>query len=240
MLLNTKLLYGTKIDATDGGIGQVKDLYFDDVTLAIRYLVVETGSWLSGRQVLLSPHAFREHVFGRASEVADTHVLHANLTRKQIEGSPWIETCRPVSRQYEEEYFRYYGWPCYWRGGGMFGVTGVPVSVPFAQKILTHHEPGKEGDNHLRSMQAFSGYTIQATDGKFGSVGGFNIDGRTWMFRELVVATSHWYAGKSILILPENINRISYPDSTVFVNLCMEDLRQTTQNDVAQVGAGHR
>jgi hypothetical protein len=65
------------------------------------------------------------------------------------------------------------------------------------------------------------------------------VDGRSWTIRELVVETGHWYAGKKILIVPENITRISYDDSTVFVSLTKEDIQQTSTNDVVQVVAGH-
>jgi len=58
MLINTKELYGRKLAAKDGEIGHVRDLYFDDTSWAARYVVVDAGTWLEGRLVLLSPHAF--------------------------------------------------------------------------------------------------------------------------------------------------------------------------------------
>ena len=76
----------------------MKDFYFDDQSWAVRYVVADTGSWLSGRQVLLSPHSFGN--FHQAGKI-----LTVNLTRKQIESSPVIESHKPVSRQYEEEYY---------------------------------------------------------------------------------------------------------------------------------------
>src|SRR5271166_7106948 len=97
MLLSIKQLYGEKLGASDGEIGHVKDFYFDDQDWAVRYVVVDTGSWLPGRQVLLSPHAF-----GSLAPAGKT--LAVNLTRKQVENSPAIELHKPVSRQYEEEY----------------------------------------------------------------------------------------------------------------------------------------
>ena len=110
MLRIVKELYGAKLGASDGEIGQVKDFYFDDQNWAVRYVVADTGSWLAGRKVLISPHAFGSlHRAGK--------LLLVNLTRKQIEDSPSIESHKPVSRQYEEEYYRYYGWPYYWQGG---------------------------------------------------------------------------------------------------------------------------
>src|ERR1035441_5859741 len=99
MLLNIKHLYGIKIAASDFIIGEVKDFYFDDKTWVIRFLVADTGFWLPGRLVLISPHAFGE--FDNEGKL-----LNINLTRKQIEDGPPIESHRPVSRQYEIEYYR--------------------------------------------------------------------------------------------------------------------------------------
>ena len=239
MFQNIKQLYGKKLGASDGDVGHVADFYFDDKTWAVRYLVADTGSWLPGRQVLLTPHAFGNHAFGRSD--ADVDVLRVNLTRKQIEDSPSIESHRPVSRQYEEEYYTYYGWPAYWEGGGMLGAASFPVVLPpSTPDKLQHHGHNQKDDIHLRSTKSVTGYSIQATDGAIGTVNSFMVDGRTWAIREMVVETGHWYAGKEILVLPENIERISYEESTVFVNLKKEDLQQTMGNDVAQAGAGHR
>jgi hypothetical protein len=234
MFTNIKHLYGKKLGASDGDIGHVKDFYFDDKTWLIRYLVAETGSWLAERQVLLSPRAFETNALRDSDE--NTHVLSVKLTRKQIEGSPSIDLHRPVSRQFEEEYHRYYGWPAYWPDGGMLGVAGFPVvTPPLAPEVPLHHGHNQRDDVHLRSTKAVTGYRIQATDGSIGSVRSFMVDGRTWAIRELVVETGHWYAGKKVLVLPLNIDRISYDDSTVFVNLTKEDIQQTSTNDVAQV-----
>jgi hypothetical protein len=236
MFTNIELLYGKKLGASDGAIGHVKDFYFDDQTWFVRYLVADTGSWLSGRQVLLTSHAFGIHAFWGSEE--DANVLLVNLTQKQIENSPPIETHRPVSRQFEEDYYRYYGWPTYWDAGGMLGLAGFPVvSPPLPAEGPLHHGHNQRDDLHLRSAKAVKGYHVQATDGVVGTVSSFMLDGRTWAIRELVVETGHWYSGKKILILPENIGRISYPDSTVFVNLTKEDIQQTSANDVAQVVA---
>ena len=55
MLRSIKDLEHYAIGATDGDIGRVKDFYFDDDSWVVRYLVVDTGSWLAGRSVLISP-----------------------------------------------------------------------------------------------------------------------------------------------------------------------------------------
>ena len=163
MLQSIKQLYGDKLGASDGEIGHVKDFYFDDQNWAVRYLVADTGSWLPGRQVLISPHAF-----GSLDQAGK--VLRVNLTRKQIEDSPSIESHKPVSRQYEEEYYRYYGWPYYWQGGGLWGMSGFPIlelpPKPLPGEPATASGPQPErADAHLRSTQAVNGYHLQASDG---------------------------------------------------------------------------
>jgi len=234
MLKNIKQLYGNKLCASDGDIGHVKDFYFDDTTWAVRYLVANTGtSWLAGHQVLLSPHAF-----GRFDPEAK--VLLINLNRRQIEGSPSIESHRPVSRQYEEDYYRYYGWPVYWEGGDMWGMGSQPVAMPPPDPTLHAHLGHQQsGDIHLRSTQAITGYHIQAADGMIGHVSGFLVDDKSWVIGELIVETGHWYSGREILISPSKIERINYEESKVFVNLTKEDIQRTSEGSVAQAVAGN-
>lgn len=227
MLYKTKELQGHRLNATDGLIGHVKDFYFDDRNWVIRYLVADTGSWMTGRLVLISPYAFGafDH---------DEKILSVNLTRKRIENSPSIETHKPVSRQYEVDYYRYYGWPAYWDGGAMWGLGGYPVIVPLAKDELAPHvHHHHRDDKHLQSTNAVTGYEIQALDGPIGTVSGFMVDDRSWAIREVVVETGHWFAGKEILIASVKIDRISYEESKVFVNLTKAEIERTGEHKVA-------
>ena len=230
-LQNVENLYGKKIGALDGDIGSVEDFYFDDATWEVRYLVVNTGSWLLGRQVLLSPQAFVKGAFGEVEEGSDT--LNVNLTHKQIEESPSIDEHQPVSRQYEEEYHRYYGWPTYW---GADGVGAFPVIVP--PPIMENRNP-EPADTNLRSMREVTGYHIRTTDSEsedrdVGSVISFMVAVDTWVVRHVVAECGHWYAGKTVFLNPENIVEISYLDSSLLLNLSHEDIRQTDDFDVAE------
>ena len=230
MLQNIKELYGNKLAASDGEIVFVKDFYFDDNSWVIRYLVVDTGTWLSERQILLTPH-----VFGTLDR--DKNILPIKLTRKQIEDSPSINSHRPVSRQYEQDYYRYYGWPAYWEGGGMWGVAGFPVideSLP--RKERPHHGHNQRDDLHLRSTKAVNGYKIHATDGMIGSVRSFRVDDRNWAIGELVAESGPWYLGKEIPIPTTRIERISYEESKVFIKLTKADIQRTEQNGVVKAG----
>ncbi len=168
MLYSINELYGNKLGASDGDIGHVKDFLFDDQTWAVRYLVADTGSWLSERHVLLSPHPF-QNLFKKGD------VLRVNLTRQQIADSPSIESHKPVSRQYEEEYYRYYGWPYYWNGNGLWGMSGFPIlevaEKPLrAESEITNGLQPERADAHLRSSQAVKGYHIRASGGLIGHV----------------------------------------------------------------------
>jgi hypothetical protein len=235
MLQSIKQLYGTKLGASDGEIGHVKDFYFDDQIWAVRYVVADTGSWLSGSLVLLSPHAF-------SSLDATGKVLRVNLTRKLIEDSPLIESHKPVSRQYEEEYHRYYGWPYYWQGDALWGMSGFPIlqlpAMPLANESAGDYRlPLERTDAHLRSTQAVGGYHLQASDGVIGHVCDFMMDAQSWAIRQLIVKTGHRFSGKEVQIPTRNVERISYPDSTVFVNLARQAIEQGPPRPLAPIGA---
>lgn len=230
MTRSIKELYGHKLNATDhADIGHVKDFYFDDQSWAVRYLVVDTGTWLASRQVLLSPHAI-------GSLQQPGKVLTVNLTKKQIEDSPPIEWHKPVSRQYEEEYYQYYGWPYYWQGDGLWGMSGFPIldskgkKLPTEQSITAdhHHKPA---DTHLRSAQAVKGYRIQASDGIVGHVADFILDDERWAITQLIIKIGHRLSGSEVAIQTGDITRISYDESTVFVKLTIAEVQQSEAYD---------
>ena len=234
MLRSIKQLYGDKLGASDGEIGHVKDFYFDDQNWAIRYLIADTGSWLPGRQVLLSPYSVL-HI-DRAEKT-----LRVNLTRKHIEESPSIESHKTVSRQYEEVYYRYYGWPYYWQGSGLWGVSGFPIldlpAKPLPNEPAAASGPHPErADAHLRSTQAVAGYHLQASDGMLGHVCDFMIDAQSWAIGQLVIKIGHRFSGKEVQIPTKTVDRISYEESTVFVNLTRKAVEQGSAQDLVPVG----
>jgi len=229
MIQSIKQIYGDILGASDGEVGHVKDFYFDDKHWTVRYLVADTGSWLLGRSVLISPHAVGHLPAGG-------QLLAVNLTRKQIENSPPIELHKPVSRQYEEEFYRYYGWPRYWQGDALWGMNGLPNSSPVMGPfpgVLTLRKGSehKRGDAHLRSAQTISTYTVQASDEQIGHITDFLVDDHTWEIRHLVLNTGQWLPGKQVLITPEQVERISLEESKVFVNLTKESILQAPVNN---------
>ena len=222
MLMNAADLKGLVIRATDGELGTVDQLYFDDETWAIRYLTVETGGWLGGRQVLISPISILN---------ADWQAkrLDVALTKKQVENSPDIHTREPVSRQHEAAFLEYYGYPFYWGGPYLWGPalypagSAVPAAVPM--EPMADRIGRESADSHLRSTEAVTGNSIEAADGEIGHVCGFIVDDEAWAIRYIEAATRNWWPGKRVLFSPSWVERVSWTDSKVYVALSREAIQ---------------
>ena len=222
MLTNAIDLKGFVIRATDGELGTVEELYFDDETWAIRYLTVETGGWLGGRRVLISPFSIlHTDWYARRLEVA--------LTKSQVEHSPNIDTHLPVSRQHEAGYLGYYGYPSYWAGpylwGPAFYPAGFAVATTAGTDELADSIRRESTDSHLHSTGGVTGYHIEATDGDIGHLDAFIVDDEAWAIRYIEVATRNWWPGKKVLVSPAWIERVSWTDSKVSVGLSREAIQ---------------
>jgi hypothetical protein len=240
MLRSAKQLEGFAIGATDGPIGKVKDFYFDDEAWVIRYLVADTTKWLGGRDVLISLYSL-----GHVDWAGET--LPVTVTKEQVRNSPGVDSDLPVSRQYERSYLGYYGYPYYWGGGGLWGPGFYPGSMPMSMgldpydryqgylRAPTSRDSDKEdNDPHLRSCNAVRGHHLVATDGEIGHVQGFLLDDATWSIRYLIVDTSNWWMGHQVLVSPEWIDSVNWPDSTVTVNLRREQVKDAPPYDASQ------
>jgi len=240
MLRSMNDLVGYAIRATDGPIGHVRDLYFDDQAWVIRYLIVDTGSWLSSRQVLISPMSVEPSIW-------DENVLNVSITREQVSNSPDIDTDKPVSRQHEMEYLGYYGYPYYWGGAGFWGAGVYPsmrlmgigsapeYRVAEADPARAEREAAqhRNDDPHLRSSKAVIGYHIEASDGGIGHVKGLLLDEDTWAIRYLIVDTSNWWLGHQVLIAPRWIKNVSWPDNIVSVDLSRQAVKDAPPYDAS-------
>lgn len=240
MLCSTRQLKGLEIAARDGSLGKVEEAYFDDDRWTLRHLVVRTGSWFSGRHVLISPHAVER------IDLAAGQVVVA-LTRQQVEQAPDIDTDKPVSRQHEASYYDHYGYPYYWGGSGLWGASTLPLgvvtpTVPGAESPAGEsgfgelgpgtgaapalsgqpEESGEGGDPHLRSTAEVTGYTVEASDGRIGHVDDFLFEPASWAIRKLVVDTRHWLPGRKVLVEPTAIERMDWSGRRLHVALTRE------------------
>eukprot|EP01037_Dinobryon_pediforme_P006012 gene6012-6084_t len=216
MMSVTSALKGLSICATDGKVGSVSDLLFDDRNWRLRWVVADTGNWLPGRLVLLHPQAFGKPDFNRRS-------VPVALSKDRVEASPDIQQDLPVSRQMEQGVFAYYGWDPAW-GGGAFAMDGLmppmAAGAPMTQSEVAGllEDPPHEGDPHLRSVSATDGYTIHATDGEIGHVSDFLVDDSSWTLRYLIIDTRNWWPGKHVLLSPMSVTGIDWIEKVISVN----------------------
>lgn len=240
MLRNLKDLEHYQIRATDGLVGHVEDFYFEDDAWVVRYFVVDTGSWLSSRKVLISPVSV-----GQPDWVERT--LPVRISREQVRNSPDIDTMQPVSRQNEEDFMGYYGYPGYWGGGGMWGEGMYPYGMApgyggqgldrvgrereLEAYLVAERARHRNDDRHLQSCNAVTGYHLHATDGELGHVAGFLVDDETWAVRYLVVDTSNWWFGHKVLVAPDWIDSMNWSAQSVHVGLSRESVRQSPSYD---------
>ncbi|MBN1957069.1 MAG: PRC-barrel domain-containing protein [Desulfuromonadales bacterium] len=220
MFYQANRLKGYKLSGIDGEIGKVEEFYFDDRHWTIRYLVADTGNWLEDRQVLISPYAL-------GSVVREKRRIEINLTKQQIEDSPSLDSNKPVSRQFEDAYYGFYGWPNYWGGPHMWGSYPFIMSDP--EQLKESNQEEKSWDPFLRSTHDVTGNHIQVLDGEIGRVDDFIIDDETWAIRYLIIDTRNWRPGKMVLIAPQWIERVSWLESKVFVNLPQDVIRQSPE-----------
>lgn len=241
MLRRMEDLRGFQLRATDGDIGQIDDFYFTDDNWQVCYLVVETGPWLFGRKVLISPYATHPPLW-------EERVLPVELTKEQVENSPDINLEQPVSRQHQIALHSYYGWPAYWAGGAVLGPTGaLPMDYPATGAGLAAGQPyvvddampveddiaaaNVESDPHLRSAKEVMGYHIKATDGEIGHIEDFFVSETEWNIQYAMVDTRNWLPGRKVLILPDHIREIDWQGSEVFVDLTSDQIKESPEFD---------
>ncbi len=233
---SVKSLVGFTMGATDGEIGKVKEFYFDDETWVVRYLIVDTGNWLSGRVVLISTEAIVHADW-------DNKIFSINLTKEQIKNSPDINTELPVSRQEEIKLQKYYPWVQYWGGGYYGGGSGVlamspgPVAMglPRTEHTEEETEQEKNADKHLRSTKKVTGYNIKAMDGEIGDVEDFILDETKWEIDFLLIDTGNWLPGKKVLLSPKLINEIDWENATVTVETSVEFIKSSPEHEPTQM-----
>jgi hypothetical protein len=225
MLRTVDSLIGHRLLASDGELGKVKDLYFDDRAWAIRYFMVDTAGWLADRRVLLSPLDVGEPDWSQMT-------LPVAMPRERVEASPPAAEDKPVSRQYERELSAYFGWPFYW--------VATPGAIPaqggtaVADQIPDDPDEADDNDPHLRSANEVTGYHIQASDGEIGHVEALIADTALWVIRYLVVDTRNWLPGRKVLIARNWLESVSWEEKRVVVGLSREEIKGSPKYDSAE------
>jgi hypothetical protein len=203
---------------------------FDERFWTVRYMVADTGKWLPGRRVLISPM-----VIGRPE--TNKNLLHVDLTREEVVDSPTLDTDQPVSRRYEKQLFDHHGWPYYWGGSSLWGLYAEPGALLHSDPL---DDPEKPEDNpetedpertNLRSTEEVTGYKIEAKDGEIGHVEDFFVDDQSWVLRLLLVDTRNWLPGKKVIVSPRWARSIDWAGSSLEVDLTKEQVRKSPEYD---------
>jgi hypothetical protein len=234
MLWNASAIKGYAIAASDGRIDTVSDFLFDDASWLVRWLVVDTGTWLSGRKVLLPPSVLG-HLDPKEEQFA------VKLTMQQVKDSPEIDTDRPVSRQMETNVYDYYGWSPYWGTGFYMGGYGYMPGAAMASPYLGSRRHDEEiadaerdhDDPHLRSIAAVTGYHIHASDGEIGHVEDFLLEDADWSIRYLVLDTRNWWPGERILISPRSVREIDWAERLIHLDINRQKIKGGPSYDPA-------
>jgi len=207
MLWEASVVGGYRLAGRDGEIGTVRDFYFDDQSWVIRYLIADTGNWLTGIHISIARAALIEVNGG------ERHIS-VDMTREQIERSPVLSSQAPVSEQLEAVSY------------GIYGSPEIGPNKP-------DRGPGVRGmsrDPHLRSTHHVRGYHVRAADGDVGVVSDFIIEDATWAIRYLVIDTQNWLGGRRVLISPQWIERVSWSTSSVLVSLLRDAIEQSPED----------
>ena len=87
----------------------------------------------------------------------------------------------------------------------------------------------------LHKTSELRGFHILATDGAIGHVDDILIDERGQTVRYLVVDTSNWIGGRSVLIAVTALVRIDSPAKTVHVNLTRAAIERGPSVETADI-----
>lgn len=228
MLRSLNEIRGYRIAAKDGHIGTAHDFLVDDMSWIVRWIVVDTGSFLPGKKVLVPPELVR-----RADWSSKTFELR--LTKQQIEESPPLAHDRPVSRQHEAALLSHIGLEPYWLAGPHGGtVTPPPATEHPADDFDRKKASDEGGDPHLRSCREVTGYRIRATDDTIGDVRDFIANDTSWQVVWLVVDTGTWLPGRKVILALPWIERIDWNESAVHVDIACEDVKRSPEFDPTQ------
>ena len=228
MLRSIESLKGCMINATDGEIGRVEKVIFDDTAWQMRFFIVATGRWMERRHALISTDLVR-------GIDAITLSICVDLTCQQVKETPDVDAGKQVSRKDEAEYLHYFGYPRSRSARRATGMKQTPeFSRPSMSAVSSHvraqlaryganlHEKGR-----LHAASAVIGYDFEAIDGAIGHVSGFIFDDESWTVRYLSIRTRSWWSsGREVLVPTSMVRLIDWYESTVTTELTFEAIEK--------------
>jgi len=219
---------GASVQGVDGEIGTLEDFYFEEDRWTVRYLLVDTGKWFSGKRVLISPMSVPDG-WGREG-------VRLTLTKDQVWNSPEIKDGE-LSNEGEAQVLTYYGYPDYWGSANIWGSFDSPTALMARAPAMT---PASQNDGidperrHLRSIKKSTGYHLHARDGEIGHVDDFLIGQESWRIRYLLVDTSNWIGGRSVIVSPEAVEGIDKDKGLLHISADRRAIKQAPELESIQ------
>ena len=231
MLHLAQKISGAAVLGTDGDIGTIEDFYFEEDRWTVRYLLVDTGKWFSGKRVLISPMSV-------AGEWGKTGVP-LNLSKDQVWNSPEFKDGDQLSPANETQILAYYGYPDYWGSANLWGnfdsPTALVAGVPTGTVVVVDEKPGIDPEErNLRSIKKSTGYHLHARNGAIGHVDDFLIGEDSWRIRYLLVDTSNWIGGRSVIVSPETVEGIDKERGELYVAADREAIKRAPELESIQ------
>jgi sporulation protein YlmC with PRC-barrel domain len=228
MLRSIEEILGYKIQAEDGTLGRIKDIYFDDTSWAIRYVVVDTGTWMAGRQIVLAPEVLGEPDPNRRE-------MPITLARRRIEGSPPIVQEQGLTPRQQQLLAEYYDWslPAAKRSVGSAAMGAG--DGPKAARMLLQNQQSEQLDPHLKSLRGMIGYHIRARGVDVGHIEDVLVQTDSWLLRYLVIDARNLVPGKKMLVSPAWVRRVEWSGGVVDVDLTAGSLKDGPPFDASQI-----
>jgi sporulation protein YlmC with PRC-barrel domain len=226
MLRGLDHILGYAVFTTDGALGSLQDLYYDDRSFTVRYLIVADVDE-EGSARLVSPIAVE-----RMTD--EPQRIYLSLDRERLLGAPDIGRERPVSLQAEMDYHDHFGWPYYWQGAyaGFYPLGPQPIPASPAP-VPPPASEGTEASHHLRSANETKGYHVQALDGEIGHIEDFVVDEHSWHIVTVVIDTRNWWSGKKVAMPAEEFTHVDWEAQLVSVAETREQVQQTREFDAS-------
>ncbi len=225
-LRSLKEIKGYAVEAADGAMGQVDDFLFHDDGFRLRYLVVDTGGFLTGRKVIIPPDVLEK-------PDRKSRAFPVDLNKEEVKASPPLAADEPVSRQHEAEIHKHFTWQPYWEGRapGGFPVSGTAVGT---EKEAPDSERSS-GDRHLRSFNEILGYAVACRDGDVGEVDDFILDDDSWSLRYFVIDAGGWLSDRKLVLALPWVKGVDWETRGVQVDVTKQELKQSPQFDPSVV-----
>lgn len=225
MLYYTSRLKNYNIDATDGEMGKIEDLYFDDEKWALRYAVVDSRKWLPSKRVLLSPTAF-------INMNDQKERVEVEYDKDTIRNSPSVPEDVSITKDLETSLAGYYGWNQYWAGSMLWGVQDSPINnihddAMVEGQLRDELQMNENKEHSLRSEDETLQANVHADDGKLGQVVDMIVDDEKWKIHYVVLELDSMPIGdKFFVIKPENIQSVDWFEGDIYAEGKLESLKQ--------------